>query len=305
MSQTPKQAFFCKKCKQPFTGGKYRKNKDVCNICFLSTNRIERTPEYREKCREGQKNYYKNVPQEEKENRWKNISKSRTKHLSEEEVEKIKEVISRRYVWDKRCIMIQAGIKDKSYKALLTYIKENKEWWEKVEPTIIKFVPKKVQLWKKETFDEFIKDCRENHYTYACNKYELNEKTVCRLVQKIGIIKGKIGKKETQPETFVRRYLEELCIKYEREKYINNMRFRVDFKIDRKVIEVQGDYFHANPLMYDYSKLTTIQLKNIATDALKRKWLSENNYKLLEIWEKEIYETPDLVKLKIKEYVYK
>lgn len=60
------------------------------------------------------------------------------------------------------------------------------------------------------------------------------------------------------------------------------------FKKYRILIEVQGDYWHANPNLYDINKINHIQQKNINKDINKKKFAEDNNLKIYYIWESDI-----------------
>lgn len=77
------------------------------------------------------------------------------------------------------------------------------------------------------------------------------------------------------------------------EQEIINDRFCVDFLLDDKlIIEVMGDYFHANPEIYGDKQglkpLNDMQKGNIPNDYRKRQYLEKCGYKILDLWESEI-----------------
>jgi len=95
-------------------------------------------------------------------------------------------------------------------------------------------------------------------------------------------------------------------INFARQKYINNCKWNVDFLLENnKVIEVYGDYWHANPKMCNYEKLHTSQKNNLLKDIVRNQWLKENGYQILEIWEYDIKKNIDQVKLNIINYAQK
>lgn len=65
----------------------------------------------------------------------------------------------------------------------------------------------------------------------------------------------------------------------------------VDFLVERKVIEVFGDYWHANPIKYASLDLT--QRKNFARDKAKVTFLANRNIPLLVLWESDINTRPE------------
>jgi len=109
--------------------------------------------------------------------------------------------------------------------------------------------------------------------------------------------------RRTKPEKFIKNILETLSIQYG-EQVVIGKKFCVDFLVGRLVIEVFGDYFHANPIKYGegLKPLDRIQKKNILNDNRKIKYLEKCGYRVLVIWEHEIEQEPLLVKQKLKQY---
>ena len=160
--------------------------------------------------------------------------------------------------------------------------------------------PKNILKMSYEDIQTFVTEINSLDYYLVKSKYNLSEKTIVRFYSFYNI--KKVDKSETNPEKFVRTFLESLKIDFKREKYIDRT-IRVDFIIGNKVIEVQGDYFHANPEIYDKNSLNELQTKNVKNDIRKREFFYSNGYELLEVWEKDIKENLELVKDKIKNYL--
>jgi G:T-mismatch repair DNA endonuclease (very short patch repair protein) len=96
---------------------------------------------------------------------------------------------------------------------------------------------------------------------------------------------------ETIPEKIFReKILEKNKIKFLKEKYLNSNKFKIDYIILPNIaIEIQGDYWHGNPKFYpDENKLNTVQSKNILRDIKKEKWLIDNNYRYVAIWQNDL-----------------
>jgi hypothetical protein len=76
-------------------------------------------------------------------------------------------------------------------------------------------------------------------------------------------------------------------------------------KIHRILIEVHGDYWHANPKFYGKDKISinNIQHKNIERDKLKKSFAVNNKKLLLEYWEHDINNFPDKVIQDIKDNI--
>lgn len=56
----------------------------------------------------------------------------------------------------------------------------------------------------------------------------------------------------------------------------------------RTVIECFGDFFHANPNMYDHSSLYPVQQRNMSRDNRKLGWLRGHAYRTVVLWESDI-----------------
>ena len=110
---------------------------------------------------------------------------------------------------------------------------------------------------------------------------------------------------QTVPEAKVEAFLREQGLSYKKEVSIPNPvggSFRVDFVVDEKMaIEVHGDYWHGNPLVYREENLNETQLNNKMRDVEKLKAMKKMFEKCLIIWEKEIKNSPEKVKRRINE----
>lgn len=104
----------------------------------------------------------------------------------------------------------------------------------------------------------------------------------------------------TYIEREVSNILQKLTIPYEAEVKIRG--FIVDFLLDgKKVIEVQGDYWHCNPALYDRPK-DDIQRKKLKQDRMKRGCLNELGYNILYVWENDLNKNMDQVIEQIKQF---
>jgi very-short-patch-repair endonuclease len=83
--------------------------------------------------------------------------------------------------------------------------------------------------------------------------------------------------------------LDLLDIKYDKFFYAKEIKAFYDFYIPEfnTIIEVDGDFWHCNPLKYPIPQYET-QKKNLIRDKEKEKWLIDNGYKLLRFWEDDI-----------------
>lgn len=89
----------------------------------------------------------------------------------------------------------------------------------------------------------------------------------------------------TIPEKIVAQLLDELNISYEQEKQIGY--YKCDFVInDNIIIEIQGDYWHGNPLIFKI--LNHVQQKNKNRDKAKKTYLLNKGYTVNYFWEYDI-----------------
>lgn len=95
----------------------------------------------------------------------------------------------------------------------------------------------------------------------------------------------KMANKMTAPEKLFAGMMKELGIKFETQKVIGKKIF--DFYIPSKnvLVEVDGDYYHGNPLLYEHKDLNKMQLRNIKNDKHKDTLAKGNGYTLERVWE--------------------
>lgn len=79
----------------------------------------------------------------------------------------------------------------------------------------------------------------------------------------------------------------EIDIQYDEQKRIGY--YVCDFVIGKTIIEVQGDYWHGNPRIYESNKLNFTQRKNIQRDKAKFTYLTNKGYNVICIWEYDIH----------------
>lgn len=104
--------------------------------------------------------------------------------------------------------------------------------------------------------------------------------------------------KKTKPEIKLEEFLKQNNIEYDYSCIMGSKErcFQYDFIIRHRriLIEVQGNYWHGHPDMYNEDgtdgkkKLNYTQRKNIERDKLKEQFAIEKNFKLIYIWESEI-----------------
>ena len=104
---------------------------------------------------------------------------------------------------------------------------------------------------------------------------------------------------DTKIQLIINDILDDLHINYHREypiDYYSCDNFLFDYNL---IIEVMGDYWHANPLKYgpDGRLMNGIQEKTILKDKQKRGYISNHyDYPILNLWETDIEKYPDKCK---------
>ena len=99
----------------------------------------------------------------------------------------------------------------------------------------------------------------------------------------------------SKTELIVKNFLDDNLIKYTQQVFVNRRNY--DFLINNTkiLIEVQGDYWHANPIKYKTGDLIKYPNKNVVTadsvwdNDFKKKLNAEKyGYKIIYLWEQEI-----------------
>jgi very-short-patch-repair endonuclease len=127
-------------------------------------------------------------------------------------------------------------------------------------------------------------------------KQLLREKTILQMQN----CKGPF--KDTVPELKMKEILTFLNIPFEHQFRLGNCSFDFHVSNTNILIEVDGDYFHANPKKY--STLNSMQLKMRERDKRHDDAAKFNNYILLRFWEDDILNNIDIVKNEIRKIVY-
>lgn len=115
-----------------------------------------------------------------------------------------------------------------------------------------------------------------------------------------------MSSKNTSIQLLVNQMLDELEIQYEREfatKYYSIDNYLIDHKL---AIEVMGDYWHANPIVYNQEgrSIDSVQYKDIVRDKSKKTYIKKYmDIDILYLWEKDINNSYDLCKSLIKLYI--
>lgn len=123
----------------------------------------------------------------------------------------------------------------------------------------------------------------------------LRENTL-RLIRE-GVFKQVLSK----PHLFFRDILDSLSVDFSEEKTIFPYSF--DFYLEEIdiLVEIDGDYFHSNPISYPHGPISKTQKINYANDIRKNKFVEDKKLRLLRFWECDILNKREDIICKLKE----
>ena len=172
------------------------------------------------------------------------------------------------------------------------------------------------RLEHKNKYDEkHVFCCKECYYEFR-SKYYIGNKSNRKGKKITKYTRNKIRKatleqyssgnldRQTVPQKIINNILDELNIHYTNEKVIGY--YSIDNYLEdcKLMIEVMGDYFHANPNIYNIEQINNMQQKDIIRDKRKRTYIKKyHNVEILYLWETQIKTEPNLCKLLIAEYI--
>jgi len=118
--------------------------------------------------------------------------------------------------------------------------------------------------------------------------------------KKIQKMANKMSSKMTGPEITFSKMMKELGIEFEAQKVIENKIF--DFYIPSKnmIVEVHGDYWHSNPIIYEEKELNNIQIRNLRNDTFKDILAKGRGYNIEVVWEYDLKNNYDEQKKRFK-----
>lgn len=98
-----------------------------------------------------------------------------------------------------------------------------------------------------------------------------------------------MARKDTKIEFLIKKSLENLNIKFI--KNYKKSRYIFDFYLPdyNCIIECQGDYWHANPEIYEESKYSDQQKNNVERDKRKKDYIYKNKFNSIFLWENYIH----------------
>ena len=145
------------------------------------------------------------------------------------------------------------------------------------------------KAWSQEE-DEVLRKLVNLPYDNIAFFLERSVKAVKHRISALDLVRSK--SKETSIETIVRNKLDSLKISYIFNETLPNKiyNFRPDFRIEsyKIIIEVNGDYWHSNPNLYDYEDLTENQKFKVEKDEFKQTYYESLGYHVVIIWESDI-----------------
>lgn len=152
----------------------------------------------------------------------------------------------------------------------------------------------------KSDKDKIFKYYYEKFYSMQeiADEYNIGLTSVANWMKKWGW-----DRRHKYENTSIERFIEEILEKNEIEfiKQFEIKPFKYDFLLSNYnlILEINGDYWHGNPLIFEDNKFDFIQKKNIARDLSKFKKTKYKKYNILYIWESEITKHPKIVEKKL------
>lgn len=98
----------------------------------------------------------------------------------------------------------------------------------------------------------------------------------------------KMSKKMTAPEKALNKILKELKVNFEPQKIVGPKIYDfyiIDYNL---LVEVDGDYWHANPALYLEGDQNAVQKRNVKNDRFKDVLASGRGFGLIRIWESDL-----------------
>lgn len=148
------------------------------------------------------------------------------------------------------------------------------------------------------------KKCRQEWYAkYWSQRDEWRDKNRKKILK--AFQEGKMSNINTVPQVIANDILDRLDIPYLNEKPF--VYYTVDNYLyeHNLIIEVMGDYWHVNPLIFSNKKLTEVQRKRIPKDKAKHKYLAKYyGIECLYLWEHDLEKNAYLCELLTEQYYF-
>lgn len=98
----------------------------------------------------------------------------------------------------------------------------------------------------------------------------------------------KMSTKMTWPEREFKKLLKELKISFEIQKIVGNKIYDFFIPTHNLLVEIDGDYYHANPDFINEEDMNGMQAKNVRNDKFKDALASGMGYGLERVWENDL-----------------
>jgi len=183
---------------------------------------------------------------------------------------------------------------------------ENNPFYGKThKKSTLKIIKEKTAIWR-EGLNEQEKEKISIALSNSQKKiYQDNPKKYIESKRKAGLIscKSRIRYQMNEIEKIVNNELKNRGLLFKYSVILGFKQFDFGNKKHRILIEVQGDYWHANPKVYKNNQLNEMQKNNIIKDKEKNEFASKHNMKLFYIWEQDIRQGNFKVLDQIKEII--
>ena len=143
----------------------------------------------------------------------------------------------------------------------------------------------------------------EKHPMFGIHQSQENKDKAKQRISKI-ISEGKMPQTMTKPHRIIYELLISHGIECENEHLVKYHSVDIFLKQSELMIEIMGDYWHGNPLKYQYENLNSQQLKSVKQDKSKHTYIKKyHNTEILYLWEYDIKHNIDLCWALIQEYI--
>lgn len=115
----------------------------------------------------------------------------------------------------------------------------------------------------------------------------------------------KMSNKMTSPERQFKKLLKELKVEFEVQKIVNNKIFDFYIPSANLLVEIDGDYWHANPDVIKSENINRMQSRNMRNDKYKDNLAAGMGYGLERVWENDLKKNYSSVKSKFKKILSK
>mgnify|MGYP000869358024 CR=1 FL=1 len=250
-------------------------NKCCSRLCSDKSRRGRKRPSHGEKVSAALKG------QVFTEERCANISAALTQHFDEAEKQRIRVVWdTHRHVSKPELVMRHASVpvSVKKYRrfaadeGFVPKVKYNELW---------------IQELTRDEYESLIGELRSMPTRDFMSLHGKSENFVRRLLANEGLkwIAKPPANWNTWPEREFASMLDGYGLGYEQQYYLDG--FYYDFKVGDTLVEVHGDYWHANPAIYT-TPITDNQLYNIRNDRVKKALAIRKGFSYMCVWEQDL-----------------